>query len=446
MRPLDALFEFLSIPSVSTDPAHKEDVRRAAFWLKGRLEALGFQVEVAETPGHPVVFAEKRVSAQAPTLLIYGHYDVQPPEPLELWETPPFAPTLKEGRIYARGASDDKGQIYAHIAAVEALGEALGVNVKFLIEGEEEIGSPHLPDFVRENRDRLEADVILVSDGAMFAPKTPTLTYGLRGLVYLEVLLEGAARDLHSGVYGGAAPNPLQALGWMVAQLKGEDHRVRIPGFYDRVRPVSEEEKALWPRVDEEAFKQSIGLQALWGEAEHSLLERLWSRPTLDLNGVYGGFQGKGSKTVIPAQAGFKFSMRLVPDQDPHEIAALAETYLKAIAPPGIRVRVVRHGLGRPVLTDPQSPPMRLAAEALEEVWGRRPVYTREGGSIPIVADLVEVLKAPVVLMGFGLHDDNLHAPNEKLDLLNFEKGIEASQAFLKRLRQAGLKGLSRPA
>lgn len=436
MKPLDALFEFLSIPSVSTDPTHKADVERAAFWLKDRLEALGFQVEVARTPGHPVVFAEKRVSDRAPTLLIYGHYDVQPPDPLELWESPPFVPTLREGRIYARGASDDKGQIYAHIAAVEALGEELAVNVKFLIEGEEEIGSPHLPAFVRENRDRLKADAVLVSDGAMFAPGVPTLTYGLRGLVYLEVLLEGAARDLHSGVYGGAAPNPLQALGWMVAQLKGEDHRVRIPGFYDRVRPPSEEEKALWPEVDAEAFKGSIGIEALWGEEEYDLLERLWARPTLDLNGVYGGFSGEGSKTVIPARAGFKFSMRLVPDQDPEEVALQAEAYLKAIAPPGIRVRVLRHALGRPVLTDPQSPPMRLAAEALEEVWGQRPVYTREGGSIPIVAELVEVLKAPVVLMGFGLNDDNLHAPNEKLDLVNFERGIAASQAFLRRFSQ----------
>ncbi|KGQ22945.1 dipeptidase [Thermus filiformis] len=434
MKPLDALFEFLSIPSVSTDPARKEDVRRAALWLGGRLEALGFQVEVAETPGHPIVFAEKRVSDRAPTLLIYGHYDVQPPEPLELWETPPFVPTLKDGRIYARGASDDKGQLYAHVAAVEALGEALPVNVKFLVEGEEEIGSPHLPAYVWENRDRLRADAVLVSDGAMFAPHTPTLTYGLRGLVYLEVLLEGAARDLHSGVYGGAAPNPLQALAWMAARLKGEDHRVRIPGFYDRVRPVSQEEKALWPQVDEEAFKASVGLEALWGEEEYSLLERLWTRPTLDLNGAYGGFQGEGSKTVIPARAGFKFSMRLVPDQDPEEVAARAEDYLRSIAPLGIRVRVLRHGLGRPVLTDPQSLPMRLAAEALEEVWGRKPVYTREGGSIPIVAELVEALKAPVVLMGFGLNDDNLHAPNEKLDLVNFEKGIAASQAFLRRL------------
>ncbi|MGQ9753327.1 MAG: dipeptidase [Thermaceae bacterium] len=436
MDPLAALFEFLSIPSVSTDPAHREDVRRAAFWLKDRLEALGFGVEVAETPGHPVVFAEKQVRPDAPTLLIYGHYDVQPPDPLELWETPPFEPTLKEGRIYARGASDDKGQIYAHIAAVEALGDGLEVNVKFLIEGEEEIGSPHLPAYVGANRDRLKADAILVSDGAMLAPNTPTLTYGLRGLVYLEVLLEGARRDLHSGVYGGAAPNPLQAMAWIVARLKDESHRVLIPGFYDRVRPVSEEEKALWPQVDEEAFRTGLGVETLWGEEDAGLLERIWTRPTLDLNGAWGGFQGEGSKTVIPARAGFKFSMRLVPDQDPEEIAERTEAYLRALIPPGIRARVLRHGLGRPVLTDPFSPPMRLAAEALEEVWGRKPVYTREGGSIPIVAELVEVLGAPVVLMGFGLNDDNLHAPNEKMDLLNFEKGIAVSQAFLRRFSQ----------
>ncbi|MER3603184.1 MAG: dipeptidase [Thermus sp.] len=439
MRPLDALFEFLSIPSVSTDPAHKEDVRRAAFWLKGRLEALGFQVEVAETPGHPVVFAEKRVSAQAPTLLIYGHYDVQPPEPLELWETPPFAPTLKEGRIYARGASDDKGQIYAHIAAVEALGEALGVNVKFLIEGEEEIGSPHLPDFVRENRDRLEADVILVSDGAMFAPKTPTLTYGLRGLVYLEVLLEGAARDLHSGVYGGAAPNPLQALGWMVAQLKGEDHRVRIPGFYDDVVPLTDADRAALAELpfDEEAYRVSLGVPALVGESGYTTLERRGARPTLDVNGIWGGFAGEGPKTIIPASAHAKVSCRLVANQDPDRIYERFTAFVGEVAPPGVRVAVRYLGGGRPTLTPIDHPATQAAARALEATFGRRPLYIREGGSIPVAASFATLLGLPVVLLGFAPPDGNVHAPNEWMDLDNYEGGIRAVVRFFDELAGA---------
>ncbi len=429
MNALAPLLEFLSIPSVSTDPARKEDVRRAALWLLERLKALGFRAELHETPLHPILYAERLLEEKAPTVLVYGHYDVQPPDPLELWETPPFAPVVKEGRIYARGASDDKGQLFAHVAALEGL--SARVNVKFLVEGEEEIGSPHLLPFVRANRERLKADVVLISDGAMFAPFTPTLTYGLRGLTYLEVRLRGARRDLHSGAFGGVAPNPIQALGWLLARLKDEGTgRVLIPGFYAKVRPVSQEEKALWPSLDEEALKGELGVEVLPGEEGYSPLERLWARPTLDPNGVWGGYQGEGSKTVIPAEAGVKLSMRLVPDQDPEEVADLAEAHLRALCPPGYRLEVRRLHGGRPVLTDPFSPPMRLMARALEEVWGRPPVYAREGGTIPVVAELQEALGAPIVLLGLGLPDDNLHAPNEKLDLVNLEKGVAVIRRF----------------
>jgi len=433
---LEPLLEFLSIPSVSTDPTHKEDVRKAALWLEAKLQALGFRTELHETPLHPILYAERLLDESAPTVLVYGHYDVQPPDPLELWESPPFSPTLRDGRVYARGASDDKGQLWAHVAALEGL--SARVNVKFLVEGEEEIGSPNLLPFVRARREKLRADVVLISDGAMFAPHTPTLTYGLRGLCYLEVRLKGARRDLHSGAFGGVAPNPIQALGWILARLKDEETgRVLIPGFYDRVRPVSEEERRLWPPLDETALKGELGVEVLPGEEGYTPLERLWARPTLDPNGIWGGYQGEGSKTVIPAEAGMKLSMRLVPDQDPEEVASQVEAYLREVCPPGYTLEVLRLHGGKPVLTDPHSPPMRLMAEALEEVWGRPPVYAREGGTIPVVAELQDALHAPVVLLGLGLPDDNLHAPNEKLDLVNLEKGIAVIRRFYELLSEA---------
>ena len=432
MNALAPLLEWLAIPSVSTDPARKADVRRAALWLEERLKALGFHTELHETPLHPILYAERLVDQGAPTVLVYGHYDVQPPDPLELWETPPFAPAVREGRLYARGASDDKGQLWAHVAALEGL--EVPVNAKFLVEGEEEIGSPNLLPFVRENREKLKADLVLISDGAMFAPMTPTLTYGLRGLCYLEVRLLGARRDLHSGAFGGVAPNPIQALGWLLARLKDGRGKILIPGFYEKVQPVSEEEKSLWPSLDEEALKGELGVDHLPGEEGYTPLERLWARPTLDPNGIWGGYQGEGSKTVIPKEAGMKLSMRLVPDQDPEEVAGMVEAYLEAILPPGYRLKVLRLHGGKPVLTDPHSPPMRLMARALEEVWGRPPVYTREGGTIPVVAELKEALSAPIVLLGLGLPDDNLHAPNEKLDLINLEKGIAVIRRFYELL------------
>ncbi len=435
-RHLDDLFELLSIPSVSADPAHAADVQRAAEWLRAKLEALGFTVEVVPTAGHPIVYAERLVDPKAPTVLVYGHYDVQPPDPLELWETPPFEPTVRDGKLYARGASDDKGQFYAHIAAVSDLGADLPVNVKFVIEGEEEIGSPNLTPFVQANAARLAADAVVISDSPMFAPGLPTLTYALRGLAYLEVRIEGAARDMHSGAYGGAVPNPVHAAAWMIAKLKDEDGRILIPGFYDKVRPLSQGERLMWRELpfDEAEFARSVGVDATPGEPGYSVLERRWARPTLDVNGIWGGYQGEGAKTVIPARAGFKFSMRLVPDQDPEEVYAMTERYLQEIAPEGYRVQVIRHHGGRPVLVPIDSPPMQAAARALEAAWGRKTVFTREGGSIPIVAEFQDLLGAPVVMMGFGLNDDNLHAPNEKLDLVNFEKAVEASRNFLRIL------------
>ncbi len=440
--PLSELIEFLRIPSVSANPDYKKDVEWAAHWLEERLRAAGFVVEVTPTNGHPIVFAERQVGEDKPTVLIYGHYDVQPPEPLELWETPPFEPTIKDGKIYARGASDDKGQVFAHVAAVAQLADELPLNVKFVIEGEEEIGSPNLVPFVEANREKLAADVVLISDSPMFAPGLPTLTYGLRGLTYMEARLRGLGRDVHSGAYGGAVPNASHAAAWMIAKLKDEMGWVRIPGFYDDVVPISPEEREMWSRLpfDEEVYREEVGASDTSGEPGYGILERRWARPTFDVNGIGSGYQGEGSKTAIPAEAFFKFSMRLVPNQDPDKIAALAEDYLRKIVPTGYEMEVIKYHGGQPVLVPTDSPPMQAAAAALAQAWGKETVFTREGGSIPIVHDFMRVLGAPVVLMGFGLESDNLHAPNEKLDLINFEKGIEASKNFM-RLLPDYLKG-----
>ena len=436
---LEGLLEFLKIPSVSTDPAHREDVERAAGFLAERLEAIGFSAEIVPTPGHPIVYAERRRDPSAPTLLVYGHYDVQPPDPLELWDSPPFEPTIKDGKVYARGASDDKGQVWIHVAAASETRD-LPLNLKFVIEGEEEVGSKNLFAFVRENRARLSADAALVSDTAMFARGLPTLVYGLRGLAYLEVELEGAKTDLHSGVHGGAAPNAAIAAARVAAQLKSPEGWVRIPGFYDKVRPLEAWEREEWARLpfDEEEYRALLGAERLEGEPGYGVLERRWARPTLDVNGFSSGWTGPGPKTVIPARAAFKFSMRLVPDQDPDEIAALAEGYVRRVAPEGYRVRVRVFEGAKPVLVDRNAPAMRLAARALREAFGREAVFVREGGTIPVVSALAEELGLPVVLMGFGLPDDNLHAPNEKFELENFEKGIEAVKAYYRLFAEEG--------
>ncbi len=434
------LFELLRIPSVSADPAHSGDMRRAADFLQAKLTALGFSAQVEPTAGHPVVYAERLGVPGAPTVLIYGHYDVQPEAPIEEWLTPPFEPTVREGRIYARGATDDKGQAYAHIRGAELLLEAgeLPLNVKFLLEGEEEVGSKNLEPYLRGRPEQLACDVIVISDGSRFGPDTPTVTYGLRGLSYVEVHVQGAARDLHSGSYGGAAPNPINALAEIISKLKDAQGRITIPGFYDGIDEITAEERAMWaslPHSDAE-FAESIKAPGLPGEQGYTTLERLWARPTLDVNGIWGGYQGEGSKTVIPAKAGAKISMRLVPGQDPDNVTRLIQAYLPTLAPEGVTVEVrALHG-GQPVKIDLDNPYVRAAGRALSQVYGKAPAYTRGGGSIPIVAAFREILKAPVVLVDFGLNEDAPHSPNESFAIQDYHNGILTSAYLLQELSQ----------
>jgi len=438
-RHLDELFAFLRIPSVSTDPERRQDVADAATYLAEALGRAGLEAAVEPTEGHGIVVARSPEIPGAPTVLIYGHYDVQPEEPLELWETPPFEPTVVDGDIRARGATDDKGQVYAHVKGVEALARvdgALPVNVVFVVEGEEEIGSPHLRPFLERHAAALAADVVVISDGAMLAPDTPTLTYGLKGLAYLEVHVRGAGRDLHSGAYGGGVPNAINALAAMIAALKDADGRVTVPGFYDAVVPLGDEERARMAAApfDEAAFRADAGVSATPGEAGYSLIERLWGRPTLDCNGIWGGFQGDGAKTVIPATAAAKLSCRLVPGQDPDDIADKVTRALEALAPEGIAVEVKRLHGGRPASTPIDAASVRAAAEALRASFGREPVFARTGGTIPVVADFQELLGSEVVLVGLGLEDDRAHAPNEKFAVRDYLRGIQTSARLLRAL------------
>ena len=430
-RYLDQLFDLLRIPSVSTLSEHKPDIQRAAEWLAADMRRVGLKnVEVLPTDGNPVVYGEwLEAGSDAPTVLIYGHYDVQPADPLELWETPPFEPQVRDGEIYARGASDDKGQMFTHIKAIESILATEGrlpINVKLIFEGEEEVGSPSLGPFVVANKEKLAADSSLISDGRIVGPDCPSIVYALRGLTYMEIRIRGPKRDLHSGGYGGSVHNPAQALAEIIAALHDEQGRVTIPGFYDRVRPLSEEERAALRKVPYslEQWQEETGLEKPWGEPEYTLLERITARPTCEVNGIWGGFQGEGSKTVIPAEAGAKISMRLVPDQDPDEIARLFAGYVESLAPDTVTVEVIKHVGGWPAITPIDSPEMRAAARAYEAAWGVAPVFTREGGSIPIVATFQKELNAPAVLMGFGL-DDNVHSPNEHFRLAHFYRGID---------------------
>lgn len=440
-RNLGELLELLRIPSISTDPARQQDVRQAAEFVAGKLAALGFEALLLETPRHPVVLGRFQADPQAPTVLIYGHYDVQPPDPLELWTSAPFEPVVKDGLIVARGASDDKGQFFAHIKGAEALLATTGtlpVNLTFVIEGEEEIGSPNLTPVIEAHRDWLAADVVLISDGAMVAPDTPTITYGLRGLAYVELTVRGAGRDLHSGAYGGGAPNAIHALARIIAQLHDAQGRVTVPGFYDAVVELSDAERELFRQVpfDEARFKAEAGLRATPGEAGYTLLERLWARPTLDCNGIGGGFQGEGAKTVIPAEARAKISCRLVPNQDPQEITTKLAAHLKALAPEGVEVSVTELHGARPALTPIDAPAVQAAARALEAVFGRPVVFARTGGTIPVVSTFAQLLGAQVVMVGLGLESDRAHAPNEKFDLVNYYRGIDVSAALLTALAQ----------
>jgi acetylornithine deacetylase/succinyl-diaminopimelate desuccinylase-like protein len=435
-RFLSELMDLVRIPSVSTAPERAADVARAAHWLADHLRALGFESRVDATDGHPVVRADWVRAPGRPTVLCYGHFDVQPPEPLALWTRPPFEPVVDGDVLYARGASDDKGQLFIHVKAVESILRTTGtlpVNVKFLLEGEEEIGSPSLQPYVTRQRRALAADTALVSDGSLFAPDLPTITVGLRGLLYTEIHVTTAEHDLHSGEYGGAVPNAVGAVAQIVAGLKDKRGRIRVPGFYTRVRTPDSAERAAWDRLpfDDARFRAVAGVSATPGEDGHTILQRTWARPTLDVHGIAGGFVGEGLKTVIPATASAKVSMRLVPDQRPDRLFGAFERYVRRLAPPGARVEVRKTGTATPVLVSVNAPSVRAAARALEATYGVPPVYTRSGGSIPVVAAFDRTLKIPTVLMGFGLSDDNLHAPNEKFDLRNFWAGIDASIRFL---------------
>lgn len=432
------LFELLRIPSVSADPAYKDQVVRAAQWVQQKLSSLGFTARVDATPGHPVVYAERLNAPGKPTIIIYGHYDVQPEAPLEEWVTPPFEPTVRNGRIYARGSTDDKGQAFAHIKGVELLlsqGE-LPVNVKFILEGEEEIGSPSIVPYLQEHAQELKGDVIVISDGSRFAPDVPTITYGLRGLSYVEIHVQGANRDLHSGSYGGAAPNPINALCEIIAKLKDEKGRITIPGFYDGIEPLTDQERAMWaslPHSDAE-FAASIGVSALPGEEGYTTLERIWGRPTLDVNGIWGGYQGEGSKTVIAAKAGAKVSMRLVPGQDPERITRLIQEYVPKIAPAGVTVEVINHHGGQPMKFSTESQYIKAANAALKRVYGREAVFARTGGSIPIVAHFNRILNTEVLFVDMGLNEDAPHSPNESFALEDYFNGILTSAYLLEEL------------
>ncbi|TVQ72402.1 MAG: dipeptidase [Balneolaceae bacterium] len=437
----EELFDLLRIPSISANPNHKQDVRRAAEFVAGQLENIGLNnVSIEETDGHPIVLGEHlEAGPDKPTVLIYGHYDVQPPDPLDEWKTPPFEPTVRDGKIYARGASDDKGQSYTHIKAIESFlktGTELPVNVKFIIEGEEEIGSPSLVPFLAANKDRLACDMVLVSDTAMFAKDQPSITYGLRGLMYLEVEVVGPNRDLHSGVYGGGVQNPVNALCEMIAKLKDEKGVIQIPGFYDKVRPLSEQEREAYAELpfDQEVYNKTLDIDEEFGEEGYSTLERVSGRPSLDVNGIWGGYQGEGAKTVLPAKAFAKLSARLVPDQEPKEVYKLIESYLHEVTPPGVRVTVKEHHGGYPVLVDLDFYGLKAAAAAFQEIYGKEVLFAREGGSIPIVADFAKTLNATTILMGLGLNSDSIHSPNEHFHLKDFERGMKSSARFFELL------------
>ncbi|HKD91775.1 MAG TPA: dipeptidase [Terriglobales bacterium] len=441
-RFLSELKDLLRIPSVSTLPEHKSDVRRAADFVAAEMKRIGLEhVEVISTQGHPLVYGDWLHAAGKPTVLCYGHYDVQPAEPLDEWHSPPFEPTERNQNLYARGAVDDKGQMYMHLKALESLMKAgsgkLPVNVRLIIEGEEEVGGESIAKFVREHPERLKSDVALISDTELFAPNLPTLCVGLRGMVYTELTAQGAMTDLHSGMYGGAAPNPLIALAQIIARLKDESGHILIPGFYDRVEEPSKDELAAWKRLpfDEEHYRKTeVGSNVLTGEKDYSVLYRTWARPTLEVHGMPGGFVGTGAKTVIPARASAKVSMRLVPDQRPEEIFKIYSDYVKKLTPAGIQLSIKSWSLADPIVVRTDNHFVRASAEAMREVFGKDTVFIRSGGSIPVVADFEKVLKIPSVMMGFGLPDDNLHAPNEKFHIPNFYSGIESIILWLQKL------------
>jgi acetylornithine deacetylase/succinyl-diaminopimelate desuccinylase-like protein len=432
---MQELFEFLRFPSVSGKSEHKKDVRACAEWLNDHLNKIGFTSKVMPTKGHPVVYAEYKADKNAPTVLYYGHYDVQPPEPLDLWKSPPFEPEVRQGYIYARGASDDKGQTFAHIKGLEAVLKAnssLPINVKFLIEGEEEAASENLPVFIRKNKKMLKADIAVVSDTSQFDKNTPAVTFGLRGIAFVELFVYGPNRDVHSGGFGGAIANPINVLCAMIARLHDKNGRVTIPGFYKDVKPITKWEKAQFRKLpySEAKYKKALGVPALHGEKGFTTYERVWARPTLDVNGITGGYQGEGGKTIIPAVASCKITMRLVPDMDPNDISNKLEKYLKKIAPKSVRVKVVKHGGARAVVVPTDGPWLEAAGRAIKTGFGKDPVYMREGGSIPVVADFKSILGVDTLLIGFAQYDDNIHSPNERFRVIDFERGCKTAAAL----------------
>jgi acetylornithine deacetylase/succinyl-diaminopimelate desuccinylase-like protein len=440
-RFLDELFDLLRIPSVSADPQYNQDVKNTATYVADALRSAGADnVVVHETAGHPIVYGEKIIDDKKPTVLVYGHYDVQPADPVELWDSPPFEPTIKktkthpEGAIYARGSCDDKGQFFMHVKAFEAMlaSDELNCNIKFMIEGEEEVGSVNLGKFCRDNKEMLTCDVILVSDTSMISNEIPSITTGLRGLSYVEVKVTGPNRDLHSGVYGGAVGNPINILCEMIAKMKDENNHITIPGFYDSVEVVSTEERAAMNEApfDINVYKDDLEIDDVHGENSYTVLEQTSIRPTLDVNGIWGGYIGNGAKTVLPSVAQAKISMRLVPNQKSDEITELFSNYFKSIAPPSVKVEVTPHHGGEAAVTPTNTPEYEAAYKAMEQAYGRGPIPLRSGGSIPIVALFEEVLNVKTVLLGFGLDSDAIHSPNEHYGLFNFYKGIETIPYF----------------
>ncbi|HEV8211966.1 MAG TPA: dipeptidase [Vicinamibacterales bacterium] len=432
-RYLDELKAFLAIPSISALPQHADDVKRCANWCADEMRRIGMQnVKLVDTPGNPVVYGDWLGAPDAPTILFYGHYDVQPVDPLELWESPPFEATIRDGEIYARGSADDKGQVFMHFKAIEAhlkQNGKLPVNMKIILEGEEEVGSVNLDNFIRDHKSELGADVVVISDSPMFARGVPSICYGLRGLVYFQIDLRGSNTDLHSGSFGGAVANPAFVLSQILAQMKDRSGRIKIAGFYDDVVALQDEERKAWATLpfNEKAYRKDFGIPKVFGETGYTTLERTWARPTFEVNGLLSGFTGEGAKTVLPAVAMAKVSMRLVPNQTPDKIAALFEAHLRDITPKTMELKITRMHGGKPWMTSYDNPFVQAAGRAIERGFGRKPVFTREGGSIPVVSTFQEELGLPSVLFGVGLPDENAHAPNEKLDVANFHGGIISS-------------------
>ncbi|MDZ4723337.1 MAG: dipeptidase [candidate division Zixibacteria bacterium] len=429
---LDELKQFLSFPSVSAKSEHKQDVADCAEWLKNHMSAIGFTAELSATQGNPVVYAEYMADPKAPTVLYYGHYDVQPPEPLSLWTTPPFQAEVRDGYLYARGSADDKGQTFTHIKGMEALIKTSGklpINVKFLIEGEEEVHSVNLPEFLKDNKNRLRADIVVISDTAQFNKTLPAITYGLRGIASCEVFVYGPNRDVHSGTFGGAIANPITVLCQLVAQFHDKNNKVAIPGFYKDVKPVTKFEKSQYKKLPykEGAYRKALSISALHGEKGYTTFERTWDRPTCEINGITGGYQGEGAKTIIPAMASCKITMRLVPNQKPLDICNKLERYLKKLAPTSVRIKVNKHGGAPGVVVPTTGPWLDAAARAIKAGFGKAPVFMKEGGSIPVVSDFKKTLGIDTLLIGFAQSDDNIHSPDERFRLVDFERGCRTA-------------------